>query len=97
LHVRYRDEAAADLAEAHAWYEDRRSELGDEFAAEVHTLSELIARHPDAFPVVHKEVRRALLPRFPYALYYRRLDDEHLELLACLHQRQRLRRWSESR
>lgn len=89
MHVRYRAEVAADLAEAHAWYEERRSGLGGEFVAEVHTLIELVSRHPDAFPVVHKEVRRALLPRFPYALYYRRLDVQHLELLACLHQRRR--------
>lgn len=50
------------------------------------TLS-LVARLPDSFPLIHRDVRRGLLRRFPYALYYRRQDEGSIEVLACLHTR----------
>jgi hypothetical protein len=44
----------------------------------------LIERSPTAFPVVHRDVRRCLLGRFPYALYFRLLPNE-LRVIACTH------------
>ncbi len=41
--------------------------------------------YPDAFPKVYGEIRRALVRRFPYAIYYQRLETDVLEIVACLH------------
>jgi len=44
----------------------------------------LITRHPRAFPLVRGEVRRAVLPVFPYLVYYVPEDDA-VVVLRVLH------------
>ncbi len=85
MQVVYRLAAGRDIAEARRWYEAQRQGLGGQFRQAVRTLEKLITTHPDAFPKVHGEVRRALVTRFPYALYYQRLESDVLEILGCLH------------
>lgn len=83
----YRSEAVEDVAGARDWYEEQRSGLGDDFVSALERSLSLVARMPDSFPVVHRDVRRVLLGRFPYALYYRRMDEDSVEIIACLHTR----------
>lgn len=45
-----------------------------------------MAEHPQQYPVVLKGVRRAVLRRFPYAIYFRERDDL-LVVLAVFHGR----------
>ena len=65
----FRPQAEDDALEARAWYEARRAGLGKEFGMAVDELVSRIAANPLAFPLVHKETRRAVLSRFPYAIY----------------------------
>ena len=69
--------AAADeeLESARAWYERERRGLGTDLFSEVaHTVA-VIAPHPLRFRVVRHTLRRALVHRSPYAIYYRVLGD----------------------
>lgn len=69
VEVRLRPEAEQDLAASAAWYEKQRSGLGQEFLdAAVATFS-AIADIPNGFAVIHRSVRRALLHRFPFAVF----------------------------
>ncbi|MXZ73267.1 MAG: type II toxin-antitoxin system RelE/ParE family toxin [Acidobacteria bacterium] len=89
--VRFLTEAAAEASDALRWYESRRSGLGTEFVEAVdHTVSR-IAKNPVAFPKVRGEVRRAVLSRFPYAVYFRLVGDA-VVVLAVLG-RQHPERW----
>jgi plasmid stabilization system protein ParE len=63
-------EAELDIAEAYAWYEARRPGLGEEFLSCVEACSEAICRTPDMHPVARESYRRALVRRFPYAVFY---------------------------
>jgi plasmid stabilization system protein ParE len=45
-----------------------------------------VGRNPQAFPVVHEQVRRALLRKFPYVLFYL-VEAERIVVLACFHAR----------
>jgi len=63
-------EAEEDLADAYAWYESRRSGLGEEFLTCVDACIEAISRTPDMHPTVHENYRRGLVRRFPYAVFY---------------------------
>jgi plasmid stabilization system protein ParE len=63
-------EALADLAEAYAWYEARRVGLGEEFLGSVDACIEAICRMPEMHEFVHENCRRALVRRFPYAVFY---------------------------
>ena len=76
--------AAADIEDAHAWYERTRPGLGEEFLTAVTAVLDRIGDNPGLYPVVHRDTRRALLPRFPYALFYRAEPDRIL-VIACFH------------
>jgi plasmid stabilization system protein ParE len=65
MRVRFRPEAAADLTEAYRWYERQRRGLGGEFETAVEQTLAVLKRAPVAFPILHREVRRVLLGRFP--------------------------------
>lgn len=89
--VSFRPQADAEAVEARGWYEERQQGLGEEFGAAVDDVIVRIAENPLAFPCVHGETRRATLRRFPYAIYFRILDDEIVVL--AVHGRQHPRRW----
>ena len=63
-------EAELDIAEAYVWYEGRRAGLGEEFLSSVDACLESIRRRPEMYHVVHESYRRALIRRFPYAVFY---------------------------
>lgn len=89
----FRTEAAEDVATARRWYDRQRSGLGYDFEQRLEELTSLILEMPEAFPIVHADLRRALMRRFPYAVYYRQIDDDRLEIIACLHSRRSSVRW----
>lgn len=87
-----RPEAQVDIEEAALWYEDQRSGLGDLFTTETFGLIQRIAEAPLQFPRVGQLVRRGLLERFPYSVYF--IPDEHATvILAVLHQRRDPATW----
>jgi plasmid stabilization system protein ParE len=88
VQILYRVEAEADVAKARRWYENQKPGLGRTFQAALRRAEDLLKRHPSAFPIAHADFRRFVLRQFPYTVYYRSLDDERLEVVAVLHQRQ---------
>ncbi len=68
-------EAEQDLAEAYAWYESRRVGLGEEFMTRVDACIQAIRRTPEMHQIVHENYRRALVRRFPYAVFYEYASD----------------------
>ena len=90
--IRFRSEAASDVWLAREWYDAQRPGLGDEFVQALERVIDLIANLPEAFPEIAVGVRRALLARFPYAIYYR-LDSVIIDVIACLHTRRSPSHW----
>lgn len=88
-----RPAAAADIEHAFLWYERQRKGLGGEFLDALRATMDLVLVHPEAFPVLHRGARRALVrQRFPYGLYFR-VEGEVVVLVACLHAKRHPRRW----
>jgi len=71
MQIIVRPAAAADIDEAFLWYEGLRPGLGLEFLAAAQRLIDAVAQHPLRYPVIRRNTRRALLRRFPYAVYFR--------------------------
>jgi plasmid stabilization system protein ParE len=74
VEVRFAPEAAADVAAGFRWYDDQRSGLGSQFLDCVLACLERVRRTPDLYGRVHGEYRRALVRRFPYAVFYEIAD-----------------------
>ncbi len=91
MRVLVRAAAAADIDEAFLWYEKQRAGLGEEFLREVEAVRTRIVLNPETFPVTHRQTRRVLLQRFPYAMYYR-LAGDLVIVVACMHGRRDPRR-----
>lgn len=90
--VRFRSEAASDVLLAREWYDGQRLGLGDDFVQSLEQVVDLVSELPDAFPEIAVGLRRALLGRFPYAVYYR-MNDGFIDIIACLHTRRSPSRW----
>ena len=91
--VRFLPEALDDVLETQRWYARRAPGLEKAFAEAIVFAVERIAQDPEAFPCVHGAVRRLVVRRFPYAVYFREVGDELLVL--AIHGRQDPRRWQQ--
>ncbi len=91
LRVVFRPQAAAEAIEVQEWYESRSPGLGDQFGEAFKALVERIADMPSAFPRVHGATQRAVLRRFPYAIYFRVAADSVVVL--SIHGRQHPSHW----
>ena len=84
--VVFRPEARTELTLAWAWYEEKRQGLGDELVVCVEAAIASAARDPHLHRRVRGEVRRALVRRFPYGLFFV-ADGDELLVLAIAHDR----------
>jgi plasmid stabilization system protein ParE len=84
--------AEADIENAARWYDDERPGLAERFLSDVHRTFARIRERPLQFPSVSRDVRRALLHTFPYAVYFR-AADEMIVVLAVLHLRRNPKVW----
>jgi len=95
--VRLSPEAIDEVVEAAVWYRARRPGLESEFLAELEHVLPLIGSSPASFPRLldlpeDMVIRRALLPRFPYAVIFMDLG-EHIRVLAVAHAKRRPGYW----
>ena len=84
LPIRLRPGVATDLSTAANWYNNERPGLGDEFVQAAYDAFDVIAERPLSFPVVRGNAHRALLKRFPYAIYFR-VEHETVVVLVVIH------------
>jgi len=76
-------EAEADFDEAADWYE-QQARLGAEFVARVREVLDRIGQMPDLHAVVYRNVRRAIVRRFRYNIFYR-VQPDRVEVIAVIH------------
>jgi toxin ParE1/3/4 len=95
LRVVFRPQAVVEAVEVQGWYESRSAGLGDQFGEALKALVERIADMPSAFPRVHGATQRAVLRRFPYAIYFRVAADSVVVL--SIHGRQHPSHWRHRR
>ena len=76
----------ADVAETVAWYERQADGLGRALLGELHATLDRIDAGAHRYPKAHGAARRALLRRFPCAVYFYE-HDEKIVVLAVFHHR----------
>ena len=77
-----RPEAEAEVQQAFDWYEEQSKGLGLEFLRAMEACLSGVTRNPLAYTVVTvPNVRRTVVRRFPYALFYL-VDDEAIVVIA---------------
>ena len=74
--IRFTPEADAELAEASRWYAHQREDLDIDFMESIDDALSRIVSSPDAYPIVYRTLRRAVVRRFPFAVFYEVTADE---------------------
>jgi plasmid stabilization system protein ParE len=102
MRVIYHPAAEAELIQAAEYYERQVPSLGSQFLDAIEDAATGIIESPKRWPLLENGVRRFLLPRFPFAIYYRTVGGQHQDsrgetpqpppgLLAEPHRRRRLK------
>jgi plasmid stabilization system protein ParE len=84
--VRFDPLVKFDLADAFDWYEERETGLGDRFLSAFEDCVERIRENPRAFQFAHCDLRRTLLEKFPYMVFFR-FSEDAITVVGCLHGR----------
>ena len=90
--VRLTSAAERDLLLATGWYLREAPHVVGSFAEEIDRTFQRISERPNMHPLVDAHVRRALVRRFPFSVFYRILPD-WIEVVAVLHQSRDPRVW----
>ena len=85
MRLEFHPEAALELIETALHYEQQVPELGRRFEAEVRHVTNLLLDHPEMGQQVDPDLRRIILPRFPFSLIYSVAADT-LRIEAVTHQ-----------
>ncbi len=80
----YHPHAEQELIDAARFYQERVPGLGSEFLDAVDGAISAIQSSPEQWKIIEANVRRYLIRRFPYAIYFRAFPD-HLHILAFKH------------
>ena len=84
LPVVFRRGAQSDLAGTFDWYEEQRSGLGEELLSAVQSTFKSIGRYLEMFASVRGAVRRAMISKFPFAMFYL-VEPKRVVVLRVLH------------
>ena len=94
--LKFSSRALREIGEAQESYELQSPGLGEEFIAAMELQLKRLEQAPLLYAEVIHNVRRALLPRFPYGLFYA-VRGNLIYILAVLHDAGNPRRWPKNR
>ena len=87
-----RPEAESDIAEAAAWYDQQRAGLSLQSRAALDKTFAAIEENPQLHAQVYRNLRRALVRRFPFGVFYVS-RTEGVIVVAVLHTTRNPRLW----
>ena len=96
LPIVFRHRVKHDLRAAFDHYEEQRTGLGEDFLVVVQSTFKTIGLHPEIYAVVHGEIRRAILSRFPFAVFYL-VESKRVVVLRVLHTARNPELWPKPR
>jgi toxin ParE1/3/4 len=86
LPIFVQEEAEAEFDEAFDWYENQRPGRGVAFSGRVQEVFDRISANPLLHAIVSGDVRKAIVSKFPYNVYYR-VEATRVAVIAVFHQR----------
>jgi len=92
--LRFNPLAEAELQDAASWYDERVGGLGARFLAAIRHRASEIVESPHRWPTI-RGVRRVLVGAYPYAIIYREVSDEEIEIVAVAHLKRRQSYWAQ--
>ena len=85
MEVIFSEFAVKELSEAYSFYELEIEGLGEKFTDEIIISTKRISKFPEAFPILKNEVRKCVIRKFPYNLFYS-IEKDFILILSVAHQ-----------
>ncbi|MFH1562648.1 MAG: type II toxin-antitoxin system RelE/ParE family toxin [Nitrospirota bacterium] len=80
----FHPEALQEYVEATMYYTEVCFELGESFLYEIERGIQQILDNPKAWQIVEEDIRRYLVHRFPFGIYYT-VEDDCILIVAIMH------------
>lgn len=90
--IQFESRAGQDVAGIAFHYHSIGSSIAQKFFNELKTALTFIRKFPDAGTEVESGVRKLILKKFPYSIFYRQAEKSII-IIAVLHQRRRPEYW----
>ena len=90
MRVYYHPELEAELREIKSYDNNCSLGLGDGFVDEFERFVLGIAAKPARWMIVEHDIRRALMTRFPYVIYFRCSREDTIRIMVVKHERRHL-------
>lgn len=87
MNVDYHPAVVQELEAIRNYYEERSPGLGRQFIDEFERQVLTIAAAPQRWMVLQADLRRALMRRFPYVIYFLIVDGDRIRITVLKHQR----------
>lgn len=92
--LRLISKAENDVADAIEWYLGISAKVAADFLEELSTSFELLKTFPEAFPIVHLDLRMYVLRRFPYKVVYL-VSEQVIVVHAVSHHKLEPKKWQQ--
>jgi plasmid stabilization system protein ParE len=87
MRIEYHPSIAAELEEIRNYYEEKSVGLGLAFVDEFEHQLLRIAAMPSRWMVVRGDLRRSLMRRFPYVIFFREIDGDVVRVTVVKHEK----------
>lgn len=84
--------AEIDIIQAHDWYNLQLSGLGKKFVEEIDKAFERILSNPELYPKSYKNLRKAVVRKFPFCVFYSVVKNNVL-VFAVFHAKRNPKSW----
>jgi plasmid stabilization system protein ParE len=91
LRIYFSEQAADELKAAAVWYEEQKRGLGSEFIRSIDVALSKISRTPMLYNFALDEMRRCLLKRFPFGIFFS-IESDHILIVSIFHSRRNPKR-----
>ena len=90
--LKFSGRTVLEVGEAYEWYESQSQGLGSEFELAFELQLKRLEQVPLLYTEVLPGVRRTLLPRFPYGVFFT-VKNDLVHILAVVHAARNPKRW----
>ncbi|MDP3433967.1 MAG: type II toxin-antitoxin system RelE/ParE family toxin [Bacteroidota bacterium] len=88
------DEAEIDFDKSYEYYFEDSPKVADAFFRRINVSFENIKQNPFTFPVAYKNVRKYVMKKFPFVIYYQ-IVNSIIKVIAIFHTSRNPEIWNE--
>jgi toxin ParE1/3/4 len=92
--VEVSDEAEIDFEKSYEYYFEENPKVAESFFRRINVSFKDIKQNPFTFPIAYKNVRKCVMKKFPFVIYYQ-IDISIIKVIAIFHTSRNPEIWNE--